>query len=285
MEKKTLYIFLIPVIIFAGILIAGSPEEGIDESGNATITRMDPMRVEEIPTGTVLLGLDVFMFMSISTMTAYCSYFSEKVKFAAPESSVSKNKGSMIKPRNPPIPRSLDMHHKNGLFWTYSGFNRIMTRKGDSVFIAPDHCVKIIGQTVFFEGRKTKVTGRMLYEQLKTLCIPKDQVSPFYQEIIGGSKHVYTITPLSPEEAKAIRSIEGDFDFGSDRFDSSIDILKPRMKAMGRAIDDISVAARSTLENSKESLRVIKGNKMEIADGEREGRPITTPTDSNDGFM
>lgn len=282
MDRKILWIFIIPIILFMGPILAGSPEEIIDENGDIITVQKDAWRVEPLPTASAIYALCLFFYVFVASTLAKFSYYSEKVKFAYPE--YIQGKGSLVKPKNPPIPRSADIHSKHGIFWTYSGFNRGMTRRGDKVFVVPERYVKRVGETIIFVGRKTKLTSRMFYEQLKALNLPQNQLNSFYQDVVGNSKAIYTITPLTVDELNSIKSLEGNHDFSSDRFDSTVGILKERLSAMILAIDSIAKAGRSTLTTTQEALRMVKGNKIEIADGEREGRPIKASYDNND-FM
>jgi len=280
MKKRTLYIFLIPLAIFGAILYAGSPGHTIDENGNVSTVKMDPFRKEPIPPTTIMCFLSIFGICSWSFAKAGFSYYSEKIKFAVPEDNIpTKNKGIMAKPQNPPIPRSQDIHKKNGIFWAYSGYNRCMTLKGDSVFVAPAKFVDQIGGTILFKGQKKQISNKRLYDELRALNLPPDQLKSLYREIVGSCKKIYTIIPLSDVDMN-IRSIKGNYEFGADRYETIIDELKERLQNIASARRKIAKVSLGTMEQTKEAFNMNKLMRMELADGDKEGRPIKTPNNN-----
>lgn len=270
-SKKIFYLYFVAILIMTGILWG-------DLLGSESFSSM-----------TIFCGFCLTIIVLETTASAYFKYYSDKIVFAKGLKSKPSRSGFLSKPQNQPVSRYSEVYESHGLFWCFSGYNRGMSYKGSQLFVSPLHRVdyKNLGRTIYFKGEQTKVSKKQLFDII-VANLTKDSKNKiqaiasakhlFAQMVTADVKDIYIPLPLSAEEIQYTKSLEGECDFGSDRFTAVITWMIERQKLIEYSIKNLDDSIISKLSISSDFMQKIKIAKMHIADAEKEGREIKPQT-------
>lgn len=239
---------------------------------------LDMFGDEPIPIMQIIFAV-IAMFQVVYVLAiAYLSYYSEKITFMEGTKKNSSFAG-IDKPSHQPIARYARIFDEKDFVWTYDGYNAgIKSSKGDKLFIAPKNMTAQIGKTLVFMGKQRRISKVELYNY-----IGEDHA--LYRHMVGGNSKLKVFVPDAPsaEEYSKILSVVGEHPFGADRFDITIDWMKKRIKPIEMSYDELKNGTMDTLDFSKDVMRGLKYNVMEVGDARGQGVPIS-PSKNEEEF-